>query len=138
MIANIVGKIPRQIGHYSPIHTKLADDLIVIIAAFLFRDNNSLTLKSPTISALCALLGSSYGFQSSAFPRRSKSVALSMIIPVKGGSIVALVTPMTVDNAIDYGKLESLLRWHMAEGQFLQCELMHLNELISIISDCRN
>jgi dihydrodipicolinate synthase/N-acetylneuraminate lyase len=39
-----------------------------------------------------------------------------MIIPVKGGSIVALVTPMTVDNAIDYGKLESLLRWHMVEG----------------------
>ena len=39
-----------------------------------------------------------------------------MIIPVRGGSIVALVTPMTENNAIDYPKLESLLMWHIAEG----------------------
>lgn len=45
---------------------------------------------------------------------------MSMIMPVKGGSIVALVTPMTVDNAIDYVKLEGLLRWHVAEGDVVK------------------
>lgn len=45
---------------------------------------------------------------------------MSMIMPVKGGSIVALVTPMTVDNAIDYVKLEGLLRWHVAEGNVVK------------------
>ena len=39
-----------------------------------------------------------------------------MIIPVRSGSIVALVTPMTENNSIDFPKLESLLRWHIAEG----------------------
>jgi hypothetical protein len=39
-----------------------------------------------------------------------------MVIPVRPGSIVALVTPMTASNAIDYVKLESLLKWHIAEG----------------------
>lgn len=39
-----------------------------------------------------------------------------MVIPVRPGSIVALVTPMTTSNAIDYVKLESLLKWHIAEG----------------------
>ena len=39
-----------------------------------------------------------------------------MVIPVRPGSIVALVTPMTESNAIDYVKLESLLKWHIAEG----------------------
>ena len=45
---------------------------------------------------------------------------MSMIMPVKGGSIVALVTPMTVDNAIDFVKLEDLLRWHVAEGNVVE------------------
>lgn len=40
-----------------------------------------------------------------------------MTMPVKAGSIVALVTPMTESNAIDYEKLESLLKWHVAEGE---------------------
>ncbi len=35
---------------------------------------------------------------------------------VKGGSIVALVTPMTSDNAIDYDRLTSLVRWHAEQG----------------------
>lgn len=43
-------------------------------------------------------------------------MSLNMIIPVRPGSIVALVTPMTESNAIDYVKLESLLKWHIAEG----------------------
>jgi len=32
------------------------------------------------------------------------------------GSIVALVTPMHADGAIDYAKLRSLIDWHIAEG----------------------
>lgn len=35
---------------------------------------------------------------------------------IKGGSIVALVTPMTSDNEIDYPKLVELLEWHIKEG----------------------
>ncbi len=32
------------------------------------------------------------------------------------GSIVALVTPMTVDGAVDYAALTSLVEWHIASG----------------------
>mgnify|MGYP001820170886 FL=1 len=32
------------------------------------------------------------------------------------GSLVALVTPMTVDGAVDYDSLERLLEWHLAQG----------------------
>jgi len=39
-----------------------------------------------------------------------------MIIPVRPGSIVAIVTPMTQNNAIDFPKLEDLLKWHISEG----------------------
>jgi dihydrodipicolinate synthase/N-acetylneuraminate lyase len=39
-----------------------------------------------------------------------------MLIPVRSGSIVAIVTPMTESNAIDYVKLDSLLKWHIQEG----------------------
>ena len=39
-----------------------------------------------------------------------------MVMPIRAGSIVALVTPMNVDNSIDYEKLISLLKWHVAEG----------------------
>jgi dihydrodipicolinate synthase/N-acetylneuraminate lyase len=39
-----------------------------------------------------------------------------MIIPVRPGSIVAIVTPMTQNNAIDFPKLEDLLKWHVSEG----------------------
>ena len=67
-------------------------------------------------SVLCTILGSVTGFQSSRYTRRSSPSLLSMIMPVKAGSIVALVTPMTADNAIDYVKLEGLLKWHVAEG----------------------
>jgi len=35
---------------------------------------------------------------------------------VKGGSVVALVTPMNADNSIDYNKLTELLQWHVAQG----------------------
>ena len=42
-----------------------------------------------------------------------------MIIPIRPGSIVALVTPMTITNEIDYEKLISLLQWHVAEGKAL-------------------
>lgn len=39
-----------------------------------------------------------------------------MIIPVRPGSIVAIVTPMTEKNAIDFPKFEDLLKWHVSEG----------------------
>ena len=32
------------------------------------------------------------------------------------GSLVALITPMREDGAIDWGALESLIAWHMDEG----------------------
>eukprot|EP01041_Mallomonas_annulata_P004562 gene4562-9069_t len=35
---------------------------------------------------------------------------------IKGGSIVALVTPMTANNAIDYDELTRLLNWHAEQG----------------------
>ena len=35
---------------------------------------------------------------------------------VKGGSIVALITPMTASNEIDLPKLMKLLQWHAIEG----------------------
>ena len=54
-----------------------------------------------------------------------------MIMPVKAGSIVALVTPMTADNSIDYVKLESLLRWHVAEGNALKSDSIEIRMLIS-------
>jgi 4-hydroxy-tetrahydrodipicolinate synthase len=38
------------------------------------------------------------------------------MVAVKGGSIVALVTPMTETNAIDFTKLDEILKWHISEG----------------------
>jgi len=35
---------------------------------------------------------------------------------LRGGSVVALVTPMKADKSIDYGRLVDLLTWHMQEG----------------------
>lgn len=32
------------------------------------------------------------------------------------GSIVAIVTPMTADGAVDHARLEALINWHVAEG----------------------
>lgn len=58
-----------------------------------------------------------------------------MIMPVKAGSIVALVTPMTADNSIDYVKLEGLLRWHVAEGKTLKLKSIEIRMLTSKISD---
>lgn len=51
-------------------------------------------------------------------------MGLSMIMPIRSGSIVALVTPMTPTNGIDYATLETLLKWHVAEG-----ENQHLSSL---------
>ena len=54
------------------------------------------------------------------------STALSMsvaamsagpMMKVRGGSVVALVTPMTkTTNEVDYQKLTDLLKWHLAQG----------------------
>ena len=33
-----------------------------------------------------------------------------------GGSIVAIVTPMQADGAVDYGALDALVDWHLASG----------------------
>lgn len=38
------------------------------------------------------------------------------LMKAKGGSVVALVTPMTKTNEIDYPKLLKLLEWHVKEG----------------------
>ena len=59
-------------------------------------------------------LTSSGFFRSSLRPRAAK---LSMVLcPIKGGSVVALVTPMTTTNAVDYEKLIELLEWHISQG----------------------
>lgn len=44
-----------------------------------------------------------------------RSLAMNLK-PVVGGSVVALVTPMTAKNEIDYPKLVELLEWHVKEG----------------------
>ena len=64
---------------------------------------------------MIAVLGISEGFHGG-YSLRKRTFSLSMIIPVRSGSIVALVTPMTENNSIDFPKLESLLKWHIAEG----------------------
>lgn len=38
------------------------------------------------------------------------------MIPVRSGSVVALVTPMDNKNNIDFATLKSLLEWHISEG----------------------
>ena len=38
------------------------------------------------------------------------------LVKVKPGSVVALITPMTKTNAIDYNALAKLLDWHLAQG----------------------
>lgn len=55
-----------------------------------------------------------------------------MLIPVRSGSIVAIVTPMTESNAIDYVKLDSLLKWHIQEG-IMACEKTFLSLLTYLI-----
>lgn len=46
----------------------------------------------------------------------SCALVASIPLKVKPGSIVALVTPMTKTNAIDYNALGKLLDWHLAKG----------------------
>lgn len=73
-------------------------------------------------SVLCSIMGLSSGFHISSPTRWTRLSELSMIIPIRSGSIVALVTPMTITNEIDYEKLISLLQWHVAEGgRFCLC-----------------
>lgn len=47
---------------------------------------------------------------------RGRSLMLDMKMHPVGGSVVALVTPMTSTNAIDYPALVELLKWHVKEG----------------------
>ena len=75
------------------------------------------------VALFCSFCGLTDGFQKEygrANNFKTNSIRLrgnlNMIMPLKHGSIVALVTPMTENNAIDYAKLESILKWHIAEG----------------------
>jgi hypothetical protein len=79
---------------------------------------------------LCAILGLSSGFHVRTFSQSRGPSRLSMIMPVKPGSIVALVTPMTESNAIDYPKLENLLKWHISEG--IRGFLLHNKQVIYV------
>ena len=67
-------------------------------------------------TVLGVVLGPSAGFHGRNYPARRKAFDISMIITVRSGSIVAIVTPMMENNAIDYVKLDSLLKWHIQEG----------------------
>lgn len=65
------------------------------------------------------LLVSVVAFQQSMLPQRLRSShksSLSMLNPLRDGSIVALITPMNPDCSIDYASYESLLKWHVASG----------------------
>ena len=46
----------------------------------------------------------------------SMSGADRTFTPLRAGSVVAMVTPMTAKNDIDYPKLTSLLEWHVEQG----------------------
>lgn len=64
------------------------------------------------------ILAVAMGFRGPSRPMgRTRLHSFSMSLnPVVGGSVVALVTPMTPDNKIDYTRLVELLQWHMAAG----------------------
>lgn len=48
---------------------------------------------------------------------RAGTTSLSMsTVPLKGGSVVAIVTPMKPNGEIDYPKFVELLQWHVKEG----------------------
>ena len=70
------------------------------------------------IAIACLVCGRAAAFTASAVVRRAHRTALQMaaVQPVKGGSVVALVTPMTKTNDIDYDKFVDLLNWHVKEG----------------------
>jgi 4-hydroxy-tetrahydrodipicolinate synthase len=46
----------------------------------------------------------------------SVGLLASKVSALRGGSVVALVTPMKADRSIDYGRLVDLLNWHVSEG----------------------
>eukprot|EP00961_Rhodomonas_salina_P123550 1664585-Rhodomonas_salina.2 len=54
--------------------------------------------------------------------RKSREVADKGLGAVKmaklsmSGSVVALITPFTDDDQVDYAKIEELVDWHIAEG----------------------
>jgi 4-hydroxy-tetrahydrodipicolinate synthase len=55
------------------------------------------------------------GFRMTTSSRVNNLRTLEMTTAIKGGSIVALATPMTNTNAIDYNKLIDLLKWHISQ-----------------------
>lgn len=68
-------------------------------------------MASLLLLALCLCVGAQ-AFRLSASRRPSSVLSAA----ARGGSVVALVTPMTEANAVDYPRLEQLLAWHAAEG----------------------
>ena len=77
-------------------------------------------ISSAVLCTLCTLATVS-GFPGTQRPStgvslRRASHELNMVLPMRPGSVVALVTPMTDKNAIDYKQLEALLQWHVNEG----------------------
>ena len=67
------------------------------------------------IALACVLCSRAVALMTAA--RRTRPAALTMAMQqVKGGSVVALVTPMTKANDIDYDKFVDLLNWHVKEG----------------------
>eukprot|EP01038_Epipyxis_sp_PR26KG_P010196 gene10196-13716_t len=59
---------------------------------------------------------SAFTFSTNNKAHRNLHVMDMNLSPVVGGSVVALVTPMTKNNEIDYAKLIELLEWHVKEG----------------------
>ena len=55
------------------------------------------------------------GFRMMPSSRYNNLHTLEMKTEIKGGSIVALATPMTSSNAIDYDKLVDILKWHISQ-----------------------
>lgn len=69
------------------------------------------------IGVVLMLLEGSQSFHCQPARISSSRSSLSMsLVPVRGGSVVAIVTPMKPDGAIDYKAFVDLLHWHVEQG----------------------
>jgi 4-hydroxy-tetrahydrodipicolinate synthase len=76
----------------------------------------TLTLLPLRPTVLCISLDHASSFAPTGYQRVLRSSLSMALKPVVGGSVVALVTPMTAENKIDLPKFIDLLKWHVQEG----------------------
>ena len=91
--------------------------ILLLIGKFLslfFHLN--VNLHEIIVLSTLAVVSNGFFFKASGRAGLSNLMNLMMVNPIRGGSVVALVTPMDKDNNIDYKTLQDLLRWHVKEG----------------------